>query len=230
MLAKSGYDAPSVGTSGTLVIGKRVSVPLDLKLLGAPCGRIDVIAGAPLGLVDARVRDDAGALLASDRASSSLALFVCAKEGVHLELEALGRPGPYGITVRPERWRDPALAGRSLAASRMLSRSAKGPGSLMDGKELRVRPLSLSADKLERFTETVAQGKCLQVTIGVQGDGAGVELRALDESGADVDRSEGPHAASVRVCAPPAAPKTVRFEARASAGKVDAVLGERLQE
>jgi hypothetical protein len=68
----------------------------------------------------------------------------------------------------------------------------------------------------------------VRVAIGVQGEGLGVELRAIDGSaGEEIDRSEAAHAASVRACAPADAARTVRFEARASAGKLDAVIGAR---
>ncbi|MDP9001863.1 MAG: hypothetical protein M3O46_17320, partial [Myxococcota bacterium] len=61
------------------------------------------------------------------------------------------------------------------------------------------------------------------------GEGAGIELRVLDAAdGTDLDRSEAAHAATVRACAPSGAARDVRVEARASAGRMDAVLGERI--
>jgi hypothetical protein len=68
----------------------------------------------------------------------------------------------------------------------------------------------------------------MRVTIGTQGEGLGVELRAIDGAdGEEIDRSEAAHAASVRACATADAARTVRFEARASAGHLEAVIGER---
>jgi hypothetical protein len=227
LLAKSGYD-PSRGTAtGTLVLGRRVSVPFDLKPLGTPCGRIDVVGGAPLGLVDATVRDDSGVALAADRASSSLTLFACGRGTVHLEIEAVGRPGPYVATLRPERWTDPVFASHPLAAARMLSRSARGPSRLLSGKDTAVRAGSLSEETALSWSETIAAGRCLYATVGGEGSGAGIQMVAADESGMTIDRAEAPHAASVHACAPPSGPVQVRFEARASAGRLDAVLGER---
>jgi hypothetical protein len=64
--------------------------------------------------------------------------------------------------------------------------------------------------------------------VGAEGDGAGVEIRVFDGVDSEVDRSEAAHAASVRPCASADSAKTVRIEARASAGHMDAVLGQRL--
>ena len=226
LLAKSGYDGAVTTTSGTLSLGRRSRLPLDLKGLAGPCARIDVVGGAPLALLDASVWADSGALLASAEASSSLVLFVCARTSARLEIETRGRPGPFALTVRPERWKDAAFEAHPLAASRMLARAAAGPDALLDGKEQASRELVLDAERMTSWSEIVAAGRCLRATIGVQGDGAGVEARVFEGSD-EIDRSEAAHAVSVRACATPDAPRPVRFEVRASAGHVDAVLGER---
>jgi hypothetical protein len=227
LLAKSGYGVPTSTTTGQLVLGRRLTVPLDLKSLGGACARIDVVAGAPLGLVGARVWDDAGALLGAEEASSSMTLFACASSPVRLELETRGRPGPFAVQVRAERWRDPAFAGHPLATSRMMSRAATGPDRLLEGKQSPARAVTLDAAHSLAWTELVAAGKCARVTVGVEGEGAGVDLRAFDASDdSDLDRGEAAFSASVRVCAGADTGRSVRFEARASAGKVDAVIGE----
>jgi hypothetical protein len=228
LLAKRGYEAPAATTSGTLSLGHRVSVPVDLKGLAGPCARIDVVAGAPLALVDVRVWDDAGVLLASGEASSSLALFACARERARVEIEARGRPGPFAVTVRSERWNDAAFAAHPLAASRMLARAAVGPDMLLDGKPGPARELSLDATRTVAFTEPIPPGRCLRVIAGAQGDGAGIEIRAFEGADGEIDRSEAAHAASVRACAPSDSARSVRFEMRASAGHMDAVVGERV--
>jgi hypothetical protein len=226
LLAKSGYDAAVTTSAGTLTLGHRVSLPLDLKAIAGSCARIDVVAGSPLALIDARVWSDAGVLLASEEASSSLALFACARSGARLELETRGRPGPYAVTMRPERWRDGIFEAHPLAASRMLARAADGPDTLLDGKELATRDLVLDGERVTSWGESVPAGKCLRATVGAQGSGAGVELRIFEGSD-EIDRSEAAHAASVTACATADGPRAVRFEVRASAGHMDAVLGER---
>ncbi len=227
LLAKSGYAPPVATSLGSLVLGRRVSVPLDVKGLGGACARIDVVAGAPLALVDARVLDEAGLLLASAEASSSLALFACSRGAIHLELETRGRPGPFAVAMRAERWKDPEFLSRTLAASRLLARAAVGPEMLIEGKETSARALSLDASHVVGWAETIAAGRCVRVTVASQGEGAGIQLRAIDPGdGASVDRSEGAHAAAVRACALPTAAREIRFEARAAAGRVDALLGE----
>ena len=228
LLAKSGYAAPTFTTSGTLVLGRRVDVALDPRPLGGACARVDVVAGAPLALLDARISDDAGSIVASAEASSSVALFACAKGNVTLELETRGRPGPFAVSMRQERWWDVSFFAHPLAASRMLARAATGPEMLLEGKEAPPRSLSLDAGHVHSWTENIPAGRCTNVTIGAQGEGAGIELRASDPGdGSDYDRSEGAYAASVRACAPPGIARVARFEARASAGHMDVIIGER---
>ena len=228
LLAKNGYGAPVATTKGALALGRRVTVPLELKALTQACTRVDVVAGAPLALVDARVWSDAGSLLASGEASSSLALFVCGRGTARLDLETRGRPGPFAVMVRPEPWKDPAFAAHPLAASRMLARAAAGPDMLIDGKETPAKEVPLESARLASWTESVAPGRCVVATVGVEGEGAGVELRAIDAvDGEEVDRGEASDGASARVCAGADGPRTVRFEARSSTGRMDAVVGER---
>lgn len=226
MLAESGYEPARTSISGSLVLGRRVAVPVDLKGLGAPCARLDVVAGAPLGLVSASAWDDGGALLASDEGASSLALFACARGPVRVELETRGRPGPFAVTVRPERWRDSVLGAHSLAASRLMGRAASGPGRLLEGTRAPVRSTALDAAHEVTWTESVPAGKCARVTVGVEGEGTGVDLRAIDAGdGEELDRGEGALATVVRACARAEA-RNVRFELRVSAGRVEALAGE----
>jgi hypothetical protein len=63
--------------------------------------------------------------------------------------------------------------------------------------------------------------------VGVEGEGTGLDVRLFDAaSSEELDRSHGQTAASVRACAPTAA-LTVRLELRATAGKLDAIIGQR---
>jgi hypothetical protein len=185
------------------------------------------MAGAPLALVEAWIWSDAGALLASGGSSSSLTLFACAHGSARLELQARGRPGPYSLATRPERWRGAALAAHPLAGARMLARAAGGPDAVFEGKEIGLREAALDAEHVVAWPETIGPGSCLHVTVGAEGEGAGVEVHVIDAEGAEVDRAEGAHAASARACAASDGARVVRIELRASAGRLDAVVGER---
>jgi hypothetical protein len=228
LLAKRGYADPVSSSAGTLAVGHRVTVPLEFRTLGGACARIDVVAGAPLALVEAHVWDDSGTLLGSGESAASLALFACARGLARLELETRGSPGPFAVMMRAERWKDASFVAHPLAASRMLARAAVGPEMQFEGKEAVAREQSLDAARVASWIESIGAGRCMRVAIGAQGDGLGVELRAIDGAdGEEIDRSEAAHAASVRACAPADAARSVRFEARASAGRLDAVIGER---
>lgn len=217
-LAKSGYGAPTATHNGQLQLGRRVTVPVDLP--GAACARIDVVAGAPLALVDAAVWDDQGALLASGDGVDGATLFACGKGKARLDLATRGRPGPYSVLVRPERVKDPALIAHPLAASRMLARAEGRPGS--------IRHVSLDAAHQSVHDATIPPGQCLRSAFGAEGEGTGLEVRVFDVTdGEELDRSHGQTAASVRACAADAT-RTVRIEARATAGKLEALAGEGL--
>jgi hypothetical protein len=227
VLSRRGYGGPESSVTGTLAIGRRVSVPFQLKSSEGGCSRVDVVAGAPLALITARLIDDAGDQVARGEGASSVVLFACVRGPVRLELEARGRPGPFAASVRPERWREAVFGAHPLAAARMLARAAAGPTSLLEGKAGAVRELALDPVRTLAWTEVVPAGDCVRATVGVEGPGAGVELRAFDEQGQELDRSESVHAASVQACAAADQAATVRFEVRASAGTMDGVLGER---
>ncbi len=228
-LSKRGYDAPMLTLNGTLPLGRRVSVPIDTKVIPAgACARIDVVAGAPLALVDASLWDDAGALVASDEGASSVTLFACARGALRLDLETRGRPGPFSVLVRTERWRDASFAGRGLAAARMLARAADGASMLHEGAPLSAKAAQLDAAHAVSWTETVPAGKCLRVAVGTQGDGTGIELRLFDAATSEeIDRSHGARAASARACAAANA-RQVKIELTATSGKLDAEIGSRL--
>jgi hypothetical protein len=217
-------------SSGSLVLGRRVSVPLNMRALGSACGRVDVVAGAPLALVDATIWDDAGALVASAEGSSSVTLFACPKgPSAHLELETRGRPGPFTVMLRQERWKDAVFVAHPLAAARMLSRAAQGPDMLHDGKELAARGHTLDGAHVSTWSETVPAGKCLTTVAGAEGEGTGLILRVADEtSGEELDRSHAANAAGVRACAPSDAARKLKLELRASSGKLETVVGERV--
>jgi hypothetical protein len=225
-LEANGYPPPRSTTTGVLSLGRRVSIPLKLRAGDHGCDRIDVVAGMPLAWIEGRVWDDRR-LLSSTDASGSLVLFACAGDGARLELEALGRSGPFGVAVRAERWRDPAFGVLPLAASRLLQYAARGRGGIPENGRSPIRRLALDPERVVAWVETVAPARCVRVVVAVQGEGAGLDLQARDtEDESVIDRAESAEAASVRVCAPSEIGRVVRYEARASAGRLDALVGE----
>jgi hypothetical protein len=228
-LAKLGYAPPVVSPAGTLVLGRRTQVPLEVAGPAGSCARIDVVGGAPLALLEGTVWDGAGSLVTQGDGAAQLTLFACAHGKARLDLEARGRPGPFAVLVRTERWQNAAFTAHPLAAARMLARASEGPSRLLEGAPLGVRAMALDSTRLSSFDEAVPAGKCVRVAVGADGPGTGVELRIFDKSVSDeVDRSHGERAAAVRACAPPAAAGVFRVELRATSGRVDVVVGERL--
>ncbi len=224
-LAKAGYGAAESAKTGTLQLGRRVTIPIDLP---SPCARIDVVAGAPLALVDAAIWDDAGSLLATGEGGDGTVLYACGKGRARLDVGTRGRPGPFAVLVRSERWKDVAFSAHPLAASRMLARASDVSGGVHDGKAGVVRHAMLESAKRYVHDANVAAHQCLQVAFGVEGEGTGLEARLFDAvTGDELDRSHGQVSASVRACADDAA-RSVRVEARSTTGKLDAVIGERI--
>lgn len=225
-LAKAAYPPASTTTSGALVLGRRAMVPLRLPTQSG-CNRIDVVAGAPLALVDASVWDGTH-LLGGGEGAGALTLFVCGRAKAELELETRGRPGPFSVLTRAETWQSPVFLKFPLASSRMLARATSGASALHEGRALSVRSVHLDAASRDSATREVAAGQCLRVAAGAQGWGTGLELRVFDVKTTDeIDRAGAEHGASVRACAEPNHPREVRIEARVSAGSMDVVLGER---
>jgi hypothetical protein len=225
-LGKAGYAAATAAPSGQLQLGRRITLPIELAKDG--CTRVDVVGGAPLAHIEAAVWDDAGGLLARDEGSAAATLFACGSGKARVDLGTHGRPGPYAVLVRPETWRDPAFRAHPLAAGRMLGRAALGPVSLFEGQVLAVRRAQLEPARHDVRAASIPPGRCLIAAFGAEGEGTGLEVRLFDAvSGEELDRSHGQHDAAVRGCAGKTT-RSVRVEARATAGKLAAVIGERL--
>jgi hypothetical protein len=231
-LARAAYPAATFSTRGELSPGRRTTVALDLGRTGG-CTRIDVVGGAPLALVDARVwsdNRDKRELVTEAEGAWGAVLFACAGGKLRLDLEARGRAGPIAVTARAEKWRDAAFAVHPLAAARMMNRAAQGPSSMLAGTASGVRAQTLEPDRMVSWMEAVPANQCQQVSVGAEGEGTGLELRAFDAAtGDELDRSHAQRAVGVLACAEAAAPRNVRFELRTTAGKLDVIVGERVR-
>jgi hypothetical protein len=226
-LAKVGYPPPSTTKSGQLELGRRVTWPLELSK-GAACTRVDVLAGAPLAYVDAAVWDDSGAALAAGDGSVDVTLFACGKGHARLDLGTTGRSGPVAVLARPERWFDPVFMSYPLAAGRMLGRASTGTPAQHEGTTAAVRYVSLDNAKLSVQRATIPSGHCLRMAVGAEGAGTGLVARLFDDgTGEEIDRAHAANATVLRGCAGADA-RAVRLELRATAGKLDAIVGERL--
>jgi hypothetical protein len=178
--------------------------------------------------VDAAVWDDSGALLGTGDGVDGAAVFACGHGKARADLGTRGRPGPYAILVRPEKWKDSSFAAHPLAAARMLARSVGPASGPAEGKPGVVRAIALENAKRYTHDANIAPGSCLRVVVGASGEGTGLELHMYDAvNGEEIDRSHGQVSGSVRACAANEA-RSVRVEARATAGKLDGILGERI--
>jgi hypothetical protein len=225
-LNKAGYGAPTATLNGQIQLGRRTTASIDLA--NGSCTRIDVVAGAPLALVEASAWDDSGSLLATGEGADGTTLFACGKGKARIDLATRGRPGPYSVIVRPEKWKDASFSAHVLAAGRMLGRAAIAPTWLHEGTVGNVRALALDSTHQSVQSTNIPAGKCLRIAVGAEGEGTGIELRMYDAvTGDELDRSHGQTSAAVRACAGNAT-RSVRLDAKATAGKLDAVLGERI--
>ncbi len=226
-LSKAGYAAPSSVQNGQLLLGSRATVPVELARGSNTCSRIDVVGGAPLAHLDVSAWTDGGTLLGSAEGIGDAALFVCGQGKVRLDIGTRGRPGPYAVLVRPERWKEAAFVANPLAAGRMLGRAAVGPLWTHDGTAGAVRHAVLDSVHKYMHSARIEPNTCLRVAMGIEGEGTGLDARLFDTvTGEELDRAHGQTTAALVACAAQSA-RMVRLEAAASAGRVDAVVGER---
>jgi hypothetical protein len=197
-LGHAGYEAGRVVVSGTLPLGSRASFPLDLP---KGCVRLDWVSGAPLRGVDAWLYAADGALLASDHGATPRLLRCGEAAKVRLDAEALSRPGPFAVELRPERGTPPLLDKYPLASSRLLSRMFDR-GVITNARRVgAVYAHDLTSTALGRRELVLPFGRCLEVTLAVGAGGESPELRLLRRDGTEIGSARGAHTASVRACA-----------------------------
>lgn len=228
-LEKLGYRPARPAAQLDLQLGRRTSTPLTL---GGGCTRIDVVGGAPLRGLDARLWSDSGALRASGAGGGHVTLFACGAGKLRLDTAAQLNPGPASVLLQREADVPAELTRLPLAGSRLLSRMlARGvlPRADAIGK---VTELSLSAEQLTTVPLMVPLDRCLDIDVAIEGSAAGVALSAIEaESNAELDASVGESAASVRLCSkgPGAAGSlNLRVELRTTNAAARALLATRL--
>jgi hypothetical protein len=228
-LKKLGYAKVLPLAKVDLQVGRRSSTALTL---GPGCTRIDVVGSAPVRGVSARLWSDTGALRAEASAGGSVTLFGCGAGKVRLDSSAVLAPGPVSITLRrepdvpPELVRFPLAGGRLVA--RMLSRGVLRRADAI-GK---VTELGLTSEQLLSVPLMVPLDRCLDVDVAIEGNAAGVELRAVDsDAELELDAAAGESAASARLCAFSRGSQgslNVRIELRSIGGPAKALLATRL--
>lgn len=228
-LQKLGYPRSRPGAKLALRVGRRSSTPLQL---GTGCTRIDVVGGAPLRGLSARLWSESGQLRAEGSAAGSLTLFGCGAGKARLDVAAVLAPGPVTITTQREADVPAELSRAPLAAGRLVERMfARGVLRRADAVG-KVTELPLSAEQLTSVPVMVPLDRCLDINVGIEGNAAGVELRAVDvDEELELDSALGETAASARLCAYDRGAKgslNARVELRAVSGNARALFATRL--
>jgi hypothetical protein len=229
-LEKLGYrPSKQPAAELSLQVGRRHSTPLEL---GKGCTRVDVLGGAPLRGIDARLWSESGQLLAEAAGGGQATLFACGPGKARLDTSALLGPGQVAIVRSAEPDAPAELSRTPLAGGRLVARMlARGVLKRADaiGK---VTELTLTAQQLTTLPFSVPLERCLDIDVAIEGPGASVELRAIDQSTElELDSAVGQSAASTRLCAYGRAglgSLDARIELRTTAGTAKAVLATRL--
>jgi hypothetical protein len=212
-----------------LQVGRRSSTKLALQ---AGCTRIDIVGGAPLRGVEARLWSEAGQLRSEGSGGGSLTLFGCGPGKVRIDASAQVAPGPAAILLSREADAPPELGRLPLAGGRLVSRMF-GRGVLKRADTIgKVSELSLSATQLVTVPVMVPLDRCVDFNVGIEGPAAGVELRAVDvDTGLELDSAIGEGAASSRLCAfgrGALGSLNVRIELRSVSATATALVATRL--
>ncbi|MET0791539.1 MAG: hypothetical protein ABW061_08470 [Polyangiaceae bacterium] len=199
-LAGLGYPKAKVVKTGTLQLGR-----LDSAAFALPkgCSRLDILAGAPVRDLSARLWAADDTLIAETEHSAAPVLFACSTGGpVRLDTESLARPGPYSVELRLESESAPLLPAAPLAASRLLAHLLEH-GLIRSGTQagkITLHQLSPESLASERFL--VPLGRCVDLTLALGVGSTGAEVRLIDETtGEELALGRGTNATSARACA-----------------------------
>lgn len=220
-LAGLGYGPVRLVGNGAARAGSRVSVPADLP---AGCARLDVVAGRPLADMLVELWDDRGSLVADERGGAVAPLFVCGPGGpARVDVEALGRPGPFAIELRKDKAAPPVLVAHPMAASRLLSRMNAGGAAADASKAASAQVIPLDSTSMKRIPLPVAANGCVEVTAALDPGGTGIDLRLVDTSSNESTLTRARYVVADRLCAG-TIPMPGAMELRLSAGKADALV------
>lgn len=218
-LSARGYAPGRALGGGQAKSGQRTTVSTKLT---QGCHRIDVVGGQPAGDLLVEVWDDKATLLGEGRGARATA-FVCTSgtSSVRVEVEALGKPGPFGVELRAERSPPKTFAQSPLAAARLLDR-LDALGEDATGRAGTARALDLDPTTRKTVPVSVAAKSCALVVAALDAGATGLELVAVDGAG-ESPVVRGRFVASELLCAADA-PKTYQVEARTLAGKAAALV------
>lgn len=220
---KGDYGPAHLSGTGAARAGSRSTMTVELP---AGCSRVDVIAGAPLVDVMAELWNDKNALWASGRGGAVASLFACGAGGpARVDVEAMGRPGPFALEVRKDTNKKPAAALLSLpvAAGRLLSRMSAGGGRADTQAAEKAISVGLDDASLKRIPLLAAPNTCVEVIAALDAEASGVELRIVDAKAQEVSLSRARHVTADRLCAG-SGPAVGFAELRLRAGKGNALV------
>jgi hypothetical protein len=225
-----GYPKAKVLKTGSLQPGRLDSAAF---MLPKGCSRLDILAGAPVRDLSARLWAADDTLIAESEESAAPVLFACGRGGqVRLDTESLARPGPYSVELRLEPEAAPLLPGSPLAASRLLGHLLEH-GRIRSGSQAgKITLHELSPEHLDRQSFLVPLGRCVELTLALGAGSTGAEIRLIDETtGEELALSRGTNATSARACAIDArSGGTIhgRAELRVNAGRGEALSATHL--
>lgn len=195
-----GYQKAKVLKTGTLEPGR-----LDSASFALPkgCSRVDILAGAPVRGMSARLWAADDSLIATSDGRAAPVLFACSAGGpVRLDTESLARPGPYSVELRVEPEAPAILQAYPLAAGRLLEHMLEH-GLIRSGAQAgKITHHDLSPEHLDSEDILVPVGRCIDITLAVGAGATGAEVRLIDsDSGDELALSRGTTVTSARVCA-----------------------------
>jgi hypothetical protein len=195
-----GYSKAKVLKTGTLQPGR-----LDSASFALPkgCSRVDILAGAPVRAMSARLWAADDSLIAMSDGHAAPVLFACSAGGpVRLDTESLARPGPYSVELRVEPEAPAILQTYPLAAGRLLAHMIEH-GLIRSGTQAgKITHHTLTPEHLDTEELLVPIGRCVDLTLAVGAGATGAEVRLVDtDSGEELALARGTNATSARACA-----------------------------